>query len=59
MTRHLIRIGAAVMMVVTSPRLSGFVLAAIPVIVLPLVGFGRAVRRRSRTAPPSSPAFAT
>ncbi len=32
------------MMVVTSPRLSAFVLAAIPVIVLPLYGFGRAVR---------------
>jgi ATP-binding cassette subfamily B protein len=43
-------IGAAAMMVVTSPRLSVFVLAAIPVIVLPLVGFGRAVRRRSRQA---------
>ena len=42
--------GAAVMMVVTSPRLSMFVLGAIPVIVLPLVGFGRAVRRRSRQA---------
>jgi len=42
--------GAAVMMVVTSPRLSGFVLVAIPVIVLPLVAFGRAVRRRSRVA---------
>jgi len=43
-------VGAAVMMVVTSPRLSTFVLAAIPVIVLPLVAFGRAVRRRSRLA---------
>jgi ATP-binding cassette subfamily B protein len=43
-------IGAAAMMVVTSPRLSAFVLAAIPVIVLPLYGFGRAVRRRSRFA---------
>ena len=43
-------IGAAIMMVVTSPRLSAFVLAAIPVIVLPLYGFGRAVRRRSRWA---------
>ncbi len=42
--------GAAAMMVVTSPRLSGFVLAVIPVIVLPLVAFGRAVRRRSRAA---------
>jgi ATP-binding cassette, subfamily B, bacterial len=43
-------VGAAIMMVVTSPRLSTFVLAAIPVIVLPLVAFGRAVRRRSRLA---------
>ena len=34
-------VGGAAMMVVTSPRLSLFVLAAIPVIVLPLVGFGR------------------
>src|SRR5499427_3601283 len=39
--------GSAAMMVVTSPRLSAFVLGAIPVIVLPLYGFGRAVRRRS------------
>ena len=43
-------VGATVMMVVTSPKLSAFVLGAIPLIVLPLVGFGRAVRRRSRMA---------
>jgi len=43
-------VGAATMMVVTDARLSAFVLGAIPVIVLPLVGFGRAVRRRSRAA---------
>ncbi len=43
-------VGAAVMMVFTSPRLSAFVLATIPVIVLPLYGFGRVVRRRSRFA---------
>jgi len=42
--------GAAAMMVVTSPRLSLFVLGAIPLIVLPLVGFGRAVRQRARLA---------
>jgi ATP-binding cassette, subfamily B, bacterial len=42
--------GASAMMVVTSPRLSAFVLAAIPIIVLPLYAFGRAVRRRSRFA---------
>jgi len=43
-------IGSSVMMVVTSPRLSLFVILAIPVIVLPLVAFGRLVRRRSRSA---------
>jgi ATP-binding cassette subfamily B protein len=43
-------IGASVMMLVTSPKLSAFVLAAIPIIVLPLYAFGRAVRRRSRFA---------
>jgi len=43
-------VGAGAMMVVTSPRLSAFVLAAIPVIVLPLYAFGRSVRRRSRFA---------
>src|SRR5450755_1726864 len=43
-------IGAAAMMVITSPRLSGFVLLAIPAIVLPLVAFGRWVRRLSRGA---------
>src|ERR1700720_3490678 len=42
--------GSTAMMVVTSPRLSAFVLGAIPVIVLPLVGFGRRVRKRSRAA---------
>ena len=43
-------LGAAAMMVITSPKLSGFVLLAIPLIVLPLVAFGRLVRRRSRHA---------
>jgi ATP-binding cassette subfamily B protein len=43
-------IGAVIMMVVTSPRLSGLVLLAIPVIVLPLVASGRSVRQRSRLA---------
>src|SRR5947209_1200372 len=43
-------IGATAMMVITSPRLSGFVLLAIPIIVIPLVAFGRWVRRLSRGA---------
>jgi ATP-binding cassette subfamily B protein len=43
-------VGSSAMMAVTSPRLSLYVILAIPVIVLPLVAFGRMVRRRSRTA---------
>ena len=43
-------VGAAVMMVVTSPKLSGLVLLAIPLIVLPLVVTGRRVRGLSRKA---------
>src|SRR6202142_1669583 len=43
-------VGAMAMMVVTSPKLSAFVLAAIPVIVLPLYAAGRSVRQRSRRA---------
>jgi ATP-binding cassette subfamily B protein len=43
-------VGAVVMMVVTSPKLSLLVLAAIPLVVLPMVAFGRNVRRRSRAA---------
>ncbi|MBO6717540.1 MAG: ATP-binding cassette domain-containing protein [Rhizobiaceae bacterium] len=43
-------IGAAIMMVFTSPKLAGLVLLAIPAIMLPLLAFGRSVRRRSRMA---------
>jgi len=43
-------VGAVAMMVATSLKLSAFVLAAIPVIVLPLFAAGRAVRQRSRRA---------
>ena len=43
-------IGALGMMFVTSPRLSGLVLIVIPLIVLPLVAYGRVVRRLSRHA---------
>ena len=43
-------VGAIAMMVYSSPKLSGFVLLAIPFIVLPLVLSGRGVRRRSRAA---------
>ncbi|HEX5932749.1 MAG TPA: ABC transporter transmembrane domain-containing protein [Pseudorhizobium sp.] len=43
-------LGAMGMMIYTSPRLSALALGAIPVIVFPLVAFGRSVRRRSRAA---------
>jgi ATP-binding cassette subfamily B protein len=46
----LLLIGATVMMVVTSPKLSLAVLIAIPVIILPLVAYGRSVRALSRHA---------
>ncbi len=43
-------VGAVVMMVWTSPKLSILVLGAIPLIVFPLILSGRGVRRRSRAA---------
>ena len=43
-------LGAVGMMIVTSPKLSSLVIAAIPLVVLPLVAFGRAVRRKARQA---------
>ena len=43
-------LGAIAMMVYTSPKLSGLVLVAIPIIVLPLMTAGRSVRGRSRAA---------
>jgi len=43
-------LGAMGMMIYTSPKLSALVLGAIPLIVFPLVGFGRSVRKRSRAA---------
>jgi ATP-binding cassette subfamily B protein len=45
-----VMLGAVAMMIVTSPRLSLLVLLAIPLIVLPLVAYGRAVRALSRQA---------
>lgn len=43
-------VGGVAMMFVTSPRLSMMTLVAIPLIVVPLVFFGRCVRTRSRAA---------
>ena len=39
-------LGAVGMMIVTSPKLSALVIAAIPLVVLPLVAFGRSVRQK-------------
>ncbi len=46
----LLLIGATVMMVVTSPKLSLAVFIVIPIIVIPLVAYGRSVRTLSRQA---------
>jgi ATP-binding cassette subfamily B protein len=43
-------VGATAMMVATSPKLSAYVLVAIPLIILPLYAAGRSVRERSRFA---------
>jgi len=43
-------VGGVIMMVVTSPPLSLLVLIAIPAVILPLIAFGRWVRRLSRHA---------
>jgi len=40
--------GGTVMLVVTSPRLTGFVFLVVPLVIAPIVIFGRAVRRLSR-----------
>ena len=43
-------VGAIALMIVTSPKLAGLAGLAIPLIVLPLVTYGRRVRALSRTA---------
>ncbi|MHC5305871.1 ABC transporter transmembrane domain-containing protein [Bartonella sp. LJL80] len=43
-------VGAVIMMIVTSPKLSAMVLVAIPIVVIPLIAFGRKVRVRTRLA---------
>lgn len=50
MRNTIMLVGALVMMFVTSPHLSALVLLAIPIIVLPLMAYGRYVRRLSRGA---------
>lgn len=41
-------VGALVMLVLTSPKLTGMVLVVVPLVVVPIVFFGRRVRKLSR-----------
>ena len=41
-------VGAVTLLIITSAKLSGLVLLALPLVVLPLLAFGRLVRRLSR-----------
>ena len=44
----LLFMGGTVMLMVTSPRLTGFVFLVVPLVVVPIIIFGRQVRRLSR-----------
>jgi len=46
----LLAIGAAAMLVVTSPKLAAITLVVVPVVVVPLILFGRRERKLSRSA---------
>jgi ATP-binding cassette subfamily B protein len=47
--RHVLTlIGGVVMLFIVSPQMTGMVLAVVPVVVIPVVYFGRRVRKRSR-----------
>jgi len=49
--RHLfVFIGGSVMMAVTSPTLAGLVALGVPLVILPIILYGRAVRRLSRAS---------
>ncbi len=43
-------LGGFTMLTVTSPRLTGFIIVGVPVVVLPIILFGRRVRRLSRAS---------
>jgi ATP-binding cassette subfamily B protein len=44
----LLFVGGSVMMIVTSPKLTGLALLVVPLVMLPIILFGRRVRRLSR-----------
>ena len=43
-------VGGLAMLVLTSPRLTGYIVIGIPLVVLPMIWVGRRIRRLSRTA---------
>ncbi len=43
-------VGGLVMLIVTSPKLSGLIIIIVPVVMLPIIIFGRRVRRLSRAS---------
>lgn len=43
-------VGGLAMLIVTSPRLTGFVLIVVPLVLIPILVFGRRVRRLSRAS---------
>ncbi len=46
----LMMIGGVIMLLITSPKLTGFILLVIPVIIVPIIFWGRKVRAKSKTA---------
>jgi len=46
----LLALGALVMLVVTSPKLAALVIAVVPIVIVPLIVFGRRERRLARSA---------
>ena len=45
----LLFVGGSIMMIVTSPKLTGLALLVVPLVMLPIILFGRRVRRLSRS----------
>ncbi|MEN7341411.1 MAG: ABC transporter transmembrane domain-containing protein [Pseudomonadota bacterium] len=43
-------VGALILLLVTSPALAGYILATIPLVVVPLIAVGRRIRKLSRVA---------
>lgn len=46
----LMMFGALIMLVITSPKLTGLVALVVPIVIVPIVYFGRKVRKRSKIA---------